>query len=73
MAAIALDGATPKSLDLRQRYALVPRYRMYLRMYPRQSGENVYFHVGMTRGEHDASLPWPFRLKHRLAVLDQVL
>ncbi|XP_034234059.1 uncharacterized protein LOC117641064 [Thrips palmi] len=47
-------------------------YRMYLRMYPRQSGENVYFHVGLTRGEHDASLQWPFRLKHRLAVLDQV-
>lgn len=47
-------------------------YRMYLRIYPRQSGENVYVHVGLTRGEHDGALPWPFRLKHRLAVLDQV-
>lgn len=47
-------------------------YRMYLRMYPRQSGENVYVHVGLTRGDHDANLPWPFRLRHRLAVLDQV-
>jgi len=46
-------------------------YRMYLRLFPRQSGNNVYIHVGLTRGDYDESLRWPFALPHRLAVLDQ--
>ncbi|PNF21092.1 hypothetical protein B7P43_G05540 [Cryptotermes secundus] len=47
-------------------------YRMYIRVYPRQNEENVYIHVGVTRGDFDDSLPWPFKLKHRVNVLDQV-
>lgn len=45
---------------------------MYIRVYPRQNEENVYIHVGVTRGDFDDSLPWPFKLKHRVNVLDQV-
>ena len=47
-------------------------YRMYIRIYPRQNEENVYIHVGVTQGDFDRSLPWPFKLKHRVNILDQV-
>ncbi|XP_069679687.1 TNF receptor-associated factor 6 [Periplaneta americana] len=47
-------------------------YRMYIRVYPRQNEENVYVHVGLTRGDFDDNLPWPFKLKHRVNILDQV-
>jgi hypothetical protein len=46
-------------------------YKMYIRLYPRQNGKNIYLHVGLTKGEYDALLDWPFRLKHRISVLDQ--
>jgi hypothetical protein len=47
-------------------------YKMYMRMFPRQNGgKNVYLHVGLTKGEHDAALTWPFRHKMRISVLDQ--
>ena len=46
-------------------------YRMYIRIYPRQNEENVYIHVGVTQGDFDDSLPWPFKLKHRVNILDQ--
>lgn len=47
-------------------------YRMYIHIYPRQNDENVYIHVGVTQGDFDNSLPWPFKLKHRINILDQV-
>lgn len=47
-------------------------YRMYIRIYPRQNEENVYIHVGVTQGDFDNSLSWPFKLKHRINILDQV-
>ncbi|KAF4531425.1 hypothetical protein B566_EDAN004193 [Ephemera danica] len=46
-------------------------YKLYIRLYPRQNSKNVYLHVGLTRGEYDAMLDWPFKLKHRITVLDQ--
>jgi hypothetical protein len=47
-------------------------YHMYIRIYPRQNEENVYIHVGVTQGDFDDNLPWPFKLKHRVNILDQV-
>ncbi|PSN57800.1 hypothetical protein C0J52_04357 [Blattella germanica] len=47
-------------------------YRMYIRMFPHQNEENVYVHVGVTRGDYDDNLPWPFKLKHRINILDQI-
>lgn len=47
-------------------------YRMYLLVFPRQNYENFYVHVGITVGVNDASLAWPFSLKHRIQLLDQV-
>ncbi|KDR15954.1 uncharacterized protein LOC110833161 [Zootermopsis nevadensis] len=48
-------------------------YHMYIRIYPRQNEENVYVHVGVTAGDFDDNLSWPFKLKHRVNILDQVL
>ncbi|KAG8226940.1 hypothetical protein J437_LFUL004658 [Ladona fulva] len=47
-------------------------YRMYLLVFPRQNYENFYVHVGITVGANDANLSWPFSLKHRIQLLDQV-
>ncbi|XP_071447797.1 uncharacterized protein [Hetaerina americana] len=47
-------------------------YRMYLLAFPRQNYENLYVHVGITSGMNDGSLQWPFPLKHRIQLLDQV-
>ncbi|XP_059474633.1 TNF receptor-associated factor 6-like isoform X1 [Neocloeon triangulifer] len=53
-------------------YISAGSYKMYLRMFPRQNnGKNVYLHVGLTKGDHDTVLRWPFRLKMRVSVLDQ--
>jgi hypothetical protein len=46
-------------------------YKMYIRLYPRQNGKNVYIHVGLTKGDYDNQIKWPFILKHRITVLDQ--
>lgn len=46
-------------------------YMMYLRLYPRQNGANVYCHVGLTKGDYDEALEWPFQLKHRISIIDQ--
>ncbi|CAG0923673.1 unnamed protein product [Notodromas monacha] len=43
---------------------------MYIRIYPRHNNENFYIHVGLTQGEYDQLLPWPFKLKHFVTVLD---
>ncbi|CAL4164114.1 unnamed protein product, partial [Meganyctiphanes norvegica] len=45
-------------------------YRMYMRIYPNQNGENVFIHVGLTKGDYDDRLDWPFKLKHKINVLD---
>ena len=47
-------------------------YRMYIRIYPRQNEDNFYVHVGVTLGDYDDKLPWPFKLKHRVNILDQM-
>ncbi|XP_046457190.1 uncharacterized protein LOC124204189 [Daphnia pulex] len=47
-------------------------YMMYIRLFPRQNGQNVYAHVGLTKGDYDEALEWPFILKHRISILDQV-
>ncbi|XP_045029151.1 uncharacterized protein LOC116922116 isoform X1 [Daphnia magna] len=46
-------------------------YMMYMRLFPRQNGQNVYTHVGLTKGDYDEALEWPFILKHRVSILDQ--
>ncbi len=43
---------------------------MYIRIYPKHNGENFYIHVGVTQGEYDRMLEWPFKLKHFITVLD---
>lgn len=46
-------------------------YRMYLKIFPRQNGENTYVHVGLTHGSFDETLQWPFKLKTKVSILDQ--
>ncbi|GLH05414.1 Uncharacterized protein GBIM_11017, partial [Gryllus bimaculatus] len=46
-------------------------YRMYLRLFPRRAGVNVYVHAGLTPGAFDHLLSWPFALKLRMSVLEQ--
>ncbi|XP_066995285.2 uncharacterized protein [Anabrus simplex] len=67
-----LTGWDPRrSLRSPSFYVSQGGYRMYLRLHPRQGGENVYVHAGLTRGDFDQSLSWPFKLKLRVHVLDQ--
>ncbi|XP_027217822.2 TNF receptor-associated factor 6 [Penaeus vannamei] len=60
-----------RSLRSESFYIFQNGYRMYMRIYPNQRGENVYIHVGLTEGDYDANLDWPFKLKHRIHILDQ--
>ncbi|XP_068212023.1 TNF receptor-associated factor 2 [Palaemon carinicauda] len=59
-----------RSLRSESFYIFQNGYRMYMRIFPNQGGQNVYIHVGLTTGEHDATLEWPFKLKHRIKVVD---
>jgi hypothetical protein len=45
-------------------------YNMYMRIYPKHNGENFYIHVGLSQGQYDQMLEWPFKLKHFVSVLD---
>ncbi|XP_046658494.1 TNF receptor-associated factor 6-A isoform X2 [Homalodisca vitripennis] len=49
------------------------QYRMYIKLLPHQDKGSVYVHVGLTHGHYDNLLPWPFRLRHRVSVVDQTL
>lgn len=33
----------------------------------------MYIHVGLTQGEYDDTLSWPFRLKHQVTIVDQTM
>jgi len=46
-------------------------HRLYLKMVPRFSRSVMYIHVGLTTGEWDWRLEWPFKYKMRVAVLRQ--
>ncbi|XP_039283079.1 uncharacterized protein LOC111047201 isoform X2 [Nilaparvata lugens] len=46
-------------------------YCLYMKLMPKQNGDTVYIHVGVTKGKFDEALLWPFRLKLRLHVLNQ--
>ncbi|XP_045113420.1 TNF receptor-associated factor 3-like isoform X2 [Portunus trituberculatus] len=59
-----------RSLRSSSFYIFQGGYRMYLRIFPNQQGENFYVRVGVTQGEYDNSLDWPFRLKHQVRILD---
>ncbi|XP_071514813.1 TNF receptor-associated factor 6 [Panulirus ornatus] len=59
-----------RSLRSESFYIFQGGYRMYMRIYPNQRGENVYIHVGLTQGDYDDNLDWPFRQKHRINILD---
>ncbi|XP_021961033.1 uncharacterized protein LOC110856790 [Folsomia candida] len=53
-------------------FYIFPRgYRMYLKIIPRYSTSTMYIHVGITRGDYDETLEWPFSYKMRVQVLDQ--
>lgn len=53
-------------------FYIFPRgYRMYLKIIPRYSSSTMYIHVGLTRGDYDESLEWPFSYKMLVKVLDQ--
>ncbi|XP_043199231.1 hornerin-like isoform X1 [Amphibalanus amphitrite] len=45
-------------------------YRMYIRVFPSRQGGNVYLHTGLTQGEYDDQLQWPFEMRLRLSLLD---
>lgn len=59
-----------RSLRSSSFYIFQGGYRMYLRIYPNQQGENFYVHVGLTQGDFDNNLEWPFTLKHQVRILD---
>nr|CAD7202399.1 unnamed protein product [Timema douglasi] len=46
-----------------------PGYRMYLRVSPNQPSSSLMVHAGLTRGQFDPSLNWPFPLRHRVEVI----
>lgn len=46
-------------------------YRMYVKLFPHQNKGNIYIHVGLTKGRYDDLLAWPFKLKHRVTLIDQ--
>lgn len=59
-----------RSLRSNSFYIFQNGYKMYLRIFPNQQGENFYIHVGLTQGDYDNSLQWPFNLKHQVRILD---
>ncbi|MCL4158140.1 UNVERIFIED_CONTAM: hypothetical protein GTU68_019051, partial [Idotea baltica] len=59
-----------RSLRSESFYIFKYGYRMYMRIYPNQNGKNIYIHVGITKGDYDAALDWPFTLKHKIQVID---
>ncbi|XP_076047797.1 uncharacterized protein LOC143029175 isoform X2 [Oratosquilla oratoria] len=61
-----------RSLRSNNFYIFQYGYNMYMRVYPNHNGENVYIHVGLTKGDYDEALDWPFQLLHKVAVLDHV-
>ncbi|XP_046385396.1 TNF receptor-associated factor 6-like isoform X2 [Ischnura elegans] len=71
--AVKINSWDPRrSLRSPSFYVNAGGYRMYLLVFPRQNYENLYVHVGITLGVNDANLQWPFPLKHRIQLLDQV-
>lgn len=42
-----------------------------MRAFPRQNKDNFFVRVGLTEGEFDDSLKWPFPLKYKVHILDQ--
>ncbi|ODN04399.1 TNF receptor-associated factor 6 [Orchesella cincta] len=53
-------------------FYIYPRgYRMYVKIIPKYSSTTMFLHVGITKGEHDETLDWPFSFKMRIHVLDQ--
>ena len=42
-----------------------------MRVFPRKNEDNFFVRVGITKGEFDESLKWPFPLKHKIHILDQ--
>ncbi|XP_063864960.1 uncharacterized protein LOC135103027 isoform X2 [Scylla paramamosain] len=59
-----------RSLRSSSFYIFQGGYRMYLRIFPNQQDETFYVHVGLTQGEYDNNLEWPFRLKHQVRIMD---
>lgn len=60
-----------RSLRSQSFYIYHGGYRLYLRSYPRQNEVNFSIHVGLTKGDFDQVLKWPFPHKMRVAILDQ--
>lgn len=46
-------------------------YRLFMKMIPKYSATTMFLHVGITKGDYDELLEWPFGLKMKLSVLDQ--
>ena len=44
-------------------------YRMYIKVIPRYTLNTMYIHTGITKGDYDDALSWPFQLKLRMSVL----
>ncbi|XP_075223922.1 uncharacterized protein LOC142325776 [Lycorma delicatula] len=61
-----------KSIRSSNIYITPGGYCMYIRLLTTQNADTVYIQVGLTQGKYDETLLWPFRLKHKLSVLDQV-
>lgn len=51
-------------------FYIYPRgYRMYLKVIPRYTSQTMYVHTGLTKGDYDDWLSWPFENKLRISVL----
>lgn len=45
-------------------------YKMFMKIYLNNNGENIYIHVALTKGDYDVSLEWPLTLPLQVSVLD---
>jgi len=65
------NWSNKRSLRSNSFYIYPQGYRMYLKIIPRFSASTMYIHVGLSKGDHDEDLEWPFSYKMRVQVLDQ--
>lgn len=66
-----LTNHKTKSVRSQSFYTSTNGYRMYLKFLPKFNSELFHVQTGITKGDYDEKLCWPFDLKYRISVLDQ--
>lgn len=66
-----LKNERTRSIRSQSFYVYSNGYRMYLKFLPKFNSELFNVQTGITKGDFDNQLVWPFSLKYRISVLDQ--